>query len=195
MKFELFHGSKMLFACRTAGLNDPALRAHERIQFVALYFVFELLSTAQTFSRQFARSFPDKMSNNVKYSVPPKNQMRMIDGIPVWGTPDEGAVSQIKTCAKTADRVALMADNHKGYAVPIGGVVAYKDSISPSGVGFDIACGNKAVLLDIPGSEIRNNISKIMDDVFKTISFGIGQRNSERLEHSLFDSPSWKVEA
>ena len=40
-----------------------------------------------------------------------------------------------------------MADHHKGYAVPIGGVVAYKDAISPSGVGFDIACGNKAVLL------------------------------------------------
>jgi tRNA-splicing ligase RtcB (3'-phosphate/5'-hydroxy nucleic acid ligase) len=32
--------------------------------------------------------------------------------------------------------------------VPIGGVVAYEDSISPSGVGFDIACGNKAVLTD-----------------------------------------------
>ncbi len=78
--------------------------------------------------------------------------MKLIDGIPIWGTPDEGAVSQIKTCAKTADRVALMADHHKGYAVPIGGVVAYKDAISPSGVGFDIACGNKAVLLDIPGS-------------------------------------------
>jgi len=46
---------------------------------------------------------------------------------------------KIKTCAKTADRVALMADHHKGYAVPIGGVVAYKDSISPSGVGYDIA--------------------------------------------------------
>jgi hypothetical protein len=42
--------------------------------------------------------------------------MKLIDGIPIWGTPDEGAVSQIKTCAKTADRVALMADHHKGYA-------------------------------------------------------------------------------
>jgi hypothetical protein len=71
----------------------------------------------------------------------PKETMKLIDGIPIWGTPDEGAVSQIKTCAKTADRVALMADHHKGYAVPIGGVVAYKDAISPSGVGFDIACG------------------------------------------------------
>jgi tRNA-splicing ligase RtcB len=121
--------------------------------------------------------------------------MQFIENIPVWGTPDEGALSQIKTCAKTADKVALMADHHKGYAVPIGGVVAYKDSISPSGVGFDIACGNKAVLLDIPGSALRADISKIMDAVFHTISFGVGRRNAEKVDHPLFESPAWKCEA
>ncbi len=121
--------------------------------------------------------------------------MQLIDNIPVWGPPDEGALRQIKTCAKTADKVALMADHHKGYAVPIGGVVAYKDRVSPSGVGYDIGCGNKAVLLDIPGSEIRGNISKIMDDVFRTISFGMGRTNSEEVDHPLFESPAWRIEA
>jgi tRNA-splicing ligase RtcB len=121
--------------------------------------------------------------------------MQLIDNIPVWGAPDEGALSQIKTCAKTADKVALMADHHKGYAVPIGGVVAYKDSISPSGVGFDIACGNKAVLLDMPGSMLRADIVKIMDAVWQTISFGIGRRNTEQVDHELFESPAWKCEA
>jgi tRNA-splicing ligase RtcB (3'-phosphate/5'-hydroxy nucleic acid ligase) len=67
--------------------------------------------------------------------------------------------------------------------------------VSPSGVGYDIGCGNKAVLLDIPGSEIRRNISKIMDDVFSTISFGIGRTNSEEVDHPLFESPAWRVEA
>ena len=71
--------------------------------------------------------------------------MKFIDDIPIWGDPvDEGALSQIKTCKRTAAAVALMGDHHKGYAVPIGGVVAYEDKISPSGVGYDIACGNKA---------------------------------------------------
>src|SRR5258707_6355594 len=121
--------------------------------------------------------------------------MRLIDNIPVWGPRDEGALSQIKTCAKTADKVALMADHHKGYAVPIGGVVAYKDSISPSGVGFDIACGNKAVLVDMPGPALRGDIGKIMDDVWHTISFGIGRRNAEQVDHSLFESTAWKCEA
>ena len=91
--------------------------------------------------------------------------MQFIHGIPVWGVPEEGAVSQIKTCARTADRVALMADHHKGYAVPIGGVVAYRDAISPSGVGYDIACGNKAVRVDMPGERLRAGIARIMDHV------------------------------
>jgi tRNA-splicing ligase RtcB (3'-phosphate/5'-hydroxy nucleic acid ligase) len=121
--------------------------------------------------------------------------MQFIDNIPVWGAPDSGAVSQIKTCALTADKVALMADHHKGYAVPIGGVVAYKDAISPSGVGFDIACGNKAVRVDMPAAELRANIHRLMDDVWSTISFGVGRKNNERVEHSLFESPGWKAEA
>src|SRR5437870_1825789 len=54
--------------------------------------------------------------------------MKKIEGIPVWGDPvDEGALAQIKNCARDATNVAMMADHHKGYAVPIGGVVAYED--------------------------------------------------------------------
>ena len=121
--------------------------------------------------------------------------MQFVDGIPVWGAPDPGAVSQIKTCALTADKVALMADHHKGYAVPIGGVVAYKDAISPSGVGYDIACGNKAVRVDMPGGELRRNIQRVMDDVWSIISFGVGRKNNERVEHALFESHGWKAQA
>jgi tRNA-splicing ligase RtcB len=124
--------------------------------------------------------------------------MQFIDNIPVWGDPLEGAISQIKTCALTADRVALMADHHKGYAVPIGGVVAYKNAISPSGVGFDIACGNKAVRLDMYGPELRANISRIMDDIWSTISFGVGRKNAERVDDPLFAMnahPGWDTDA
>ena len=121
--------------------------------------------------------------------------MNIVDGIPVWGQADPGALTQIKVCATNADRVALMADNHKGYAVPIGGVVAYRDSISPSGVGYDIACGNKAVLLDMPGASLRADIKKIMDQIWRTISFGVGRVNDERVDHELFDSSAWRCQA
>lgn len=118
--------------------------------------------------------------------------MEMINGIPVWGSPvDEGALNQIQNCARTADKVALMADHHKGYAVPIGGVVAYTDRVSPSGVGYDIACGNKAVLTDACVFDVQKDIAVIMDDVFRIISFGVGQKNEERVDHELFDDPTW----
>lgn len=123
--------------------------------------------------------------------------MQLIDNIPVWGDPvDPGALSQIKTCAQTASHVAMMADHHKGYAVPIGGVVAYEDAISPSGVGFDIGCGNKAVLTDANSFEVRANIKRIMDEIWNTISFGVGRKNEdERVNHDLFDDPAWKITA
>ena len=123
--------------------------------------------------------------------------MRMVGDIPVWGTHEEKTLRQIETCAATADRAALMADGHLGYAVPIGGVVAYKNAISPSGVGFDIACGNKAVRVDMPGSELRARIAAIMDQVWRTISFGVGQKNAERVEHAIFERnyPGWEVPA
>lgn len=123
--------------------------------------------------------------------------MQIIEGIPVWGLPvDEGALRQIKNCAKTADHVALMADHHLGYAVPIGGVVAYADSISPSGVGYDIACGNKAILTDADAVEVRANIKRIMDDVWHFVSFGIGRKNDdERVDHELFDDSAWSLGA
>jgi tRNA-splicing ligase RtcB len=119
--------------------------------------------------------------------------------IPVWGEPvDEGALRQIENCARTADHAALMADHHKGYAVPIGGVIAYKDRISPSGVGFDIACGNKAVLTDARLSDIHAGLSKIMDDIWSAISFGVGRTNAEKVDladfPALADDPAWSLQ-
>ena len=121
--------------------------------------------------------------------------MKMHNNIPVWGEPvDESALTQIRNCAKTADHVALMADHHKGYAVPIGGVVAYENAISPSGVGFDIACGNKAVLTDADTTEVSANLKSIMDDIWRTLSFGIGLKNKEeRVDHELYDDEAWKI--
>ena len=68
--------------------------------------------------------------------------MRVIDGITVFGEHDDQTIKQIKRCATHASVVgaALMADGHLGYSQPIGGVVAYRGAISPSGVGYDIGC-------------------------------------------------------
>nr|BDD44989.1 RNA-splicing ligase RtcB [Spirochaetaceae bacterium] len=123
--------------------------------------------------------------------------MKYIDGIPVFGEPVENAVDQIKNVAEGASWVALMADHHLGYSMPIGGVAAYPDVVSPSGVGYDIACGNKAVRLDVGIEKIQPHISEIMDQVFSSISFGVGMKNPEPIRNaSLFhDDPAWDIPA
>lgn len=123
--------------------------------------------------------------------------MQLIENIPVWGEPvDSGAFEQIRRCSWAAERVALMGDHHKGYAVPIGGVVAYEDKISPSGVGYDIACGNKAVQTNILADDVKADISRIMDLIWNNLSFGIGRVNDTTVvEHELFDDDTWKLPA
>ncbi|MEK8127842.1 RtcB family protein [Paenibacillus filicis] len=118
-----------------------------------------------------------------------------IDGVRVWGEPDPGALAQAKTCSKHGQVVQtlLMADHHKGYSQPIGGVVVYEGQISPSGVGYDIACGNKAVRTNLLAADIKAQLSGIMDRIARQISFGMGRVNKEQVDHELFDDPDWKV--
>jgi tRNA-splicing ligase RtcB len=120
---------------------------------------------------------------------------QMFGKIPVWGTVQQNAVDQMQNALKTASYAAMMGDHHLGYAVPVGGVIAYKDGISPSGVGYDISCGCKAVLTDATLSDVRGSISKIMDDVWKQVSFGVGRKNANPIDHDLFNDPAWNIAA
>src|SRR5256885_12803521 len=62
----------------------------------------------------------------------------------IFGEHDEETIAQLRRCAAAEPDApaVLCADGHLGYSMPIGGVVGYRDHISPSGVGFDIPCGN-----------------------------------------------------
>ena len=113
----------------------------------------------------------------------------------IFGQHDEATIRQIETCvAAGGERAVLCADGHKGYAQPIGGVVAYRDKISLSGVGFDIACGNLAILTDAKRDHVAPAMQSIMDDVVRDISFGIGRTSKTRNDHELFDDETWKIE-
>src|SRR5437762_1407489 len=112
----------------------------------------------------------------------------------VFGQHDEATLRQIENCIDAGgERGILCADGHKGYAQPIGGVVAYKNQISLSGVGFDIACGNLAILTDAKGSDVAPKVKSIMDEVVHEISFGIGRKAKTRGDHELFDDEAWKI--
>ena len=124
-----------------------------------------------------------------------KNPAMFYD-LPVWGDPDRGAVDQMLACLAPEDVVgaALMADHHLGYSVPVGGVIAYGEHVSPSGVGYDIACGNKAVRVDTDARWLLGNIGPVMDRVWRELSFGVGRKNADAPDASLFyDDLAWDI--
>lgn len=113
----------------------------------------------------------------------------------VFGTHDEQTIAQLRSVAQRAHRVALMADGHVGFVMPIGGVAAYRDQVSVVGVGFDIACGNCAIRTDLKAEDLpRERLVQIADEIVDTISFGLGRTNKEAdapVDHPLFVSPAW----
>ena len=113
----------------------------------------------------------------------------------VFGSHDEQTLVQLRDVASRAERAALMADGHKGYVMPIGGVAAYRDKASVVGVGFDIACGNAAIRTDLTiGDFTRHDLTGIADEIQSEISFGIGrtcQAGDAPVDHALFADPAW----
>jgi len=115
--------------------------------------------------------------------------------IEIFGEHEEDTLRQFHNCLKHGNVVGgvLCADGHYGYSQPVGGVVVYDGQISPSGVGYDIACGNKAVKTDLMYDDIKDHISTIMDDVAKTVPFGVGRKAKRRFDHEVFDDSDWDV--
>ncbi len=115
----------------------------------------------------------------------------------IFGQHEEKTLAQLADVASRAERVALMADGHLGYVMPIGGVAAYQDKVSVVGVGFDIACGNCAIRTDLPVARFdRRDLLGLADEIQSTISFGIGRKNradDAPVDHSLFEDAAWSA--
>lgn len=116
-------------------------------------------------------------------------------GATIVGNHDGKTIAQLEMCKALPEAAgaALCADGHLGYTQPIGGVVAYRNAVSPVGVGYDIACGNLAVKTDIKFSDIFDRLNVIANDIEKNISFGIGRKNNQKVDHWLFDADVWKT--
>jgi len=112
-----------------------------------------------------------------------------------FGHHDEATLAQIDDVARNADRVALMADGHRGYVMPIGGVASYRDRVAPIGVGVDIACGNAAIRTDLSLSDISPHREALADEIASSIGFGLGRpvnrAEDAPVDHALFGSPAW----
>lgn len=104
----------------------------------------------------------------------------ILDGAPLpvysWAVGlEEGAAQQARNCAALPvahHHVAVMADGHVGYGVPIGAVVALQDAISPYAVGNDIGCGMAIIPTTITKTEMLAQRDDIMGWVQSTVPSG-----------------------
>jgi tRNA-splicing ligase RtcB len=107
-----------------------------------------------------------------------------------FGEVEPASLQQLQRCLDASgesSRGVLCADHHKGYSMPIGGVVASDRVVMPAGVGYDIGCGNCAVQTPLKAADV--DVSRAMDEIWRTISFGMGQKNDERIkDHPVFDA-------
>jgi tRNA-splicing ligase RtcB len=114
----------------------------------------------------------------------------------VFGKHEPNTLAQLHDVASRAERAALMADGHLGYVMPIGGVAAYREKASVVGVGFDIACGNCAILTDLTVDQVTADLPALADEIHGSLSFGIGLNNRSGdapVDHPLFASAAWEA--
>src|SRR5256714_14416203 len=111
--------------------------------------------------------------------------------IKTFGPVDERSHEQLKRCMEAGDAEygVLCADHRPGYSQPIGGAVAYEGYVSPSGVGYDIGCGNKAVCTELTPKDLDElgGVEPIMREITKRVSFGMGVPARERADHPVLE--------
>ena len=113
-----------------------------------------------------------------------------------WATDlEEDALQQAVNLSNLSfaySHIALMADAHVGFGMPIGGVFASLGVIIPNAVGVDIGCGIIAAKTDIKEIDIRS-IEKIVDKAHKSIPLGFKHHKSPRKWEGFNNPPNLKI--
>ncbi len=115
---------------------------------------------------------------------------------------DEELLSKMKTdrtlvqCANVAHLPGIykyaitLPDGHEGYGFPIGGVAAtdYEEGvISPGGVGYDINCGVRLLTTNLSEKNVRPNLRKLAEIIFRNVPSGLGSRRKASVSPSELD--------
>lgn len=116
-----------------------------------------------------------------------------------WGEAgiDKGAQVQMQNAMRLPIAVAgaLMPDAHVGYGLPIGGVLATKDTVIPYAVGVDIACRMRLSLYEVSPNILGQHKAKFEKSLLEQTRFGAGAKfgSRERRQHDVLDDPDWNA--
>jgi tRNA-splicing ligase RtcB (3'-phosphate/5'-hydroxy nucleic acid ligase) len=105
------------------------------------------------------------------------------------------AVKQMELAMRlpVAWRGALMPDAHQGYGLPIGGVLATRNSVIPYGVGMDIGCRMALSILDLPGSYVEHRAYELKKALHDVTHFGNEGGLEFQQEHEILEHPDFQL--
>lgn len=115
----------------------------------------------------------------------------------IWGQNyiDDETLIQMNGAARlpVALAGALMPDAHKGYGLPIGGVLATENAVIPYAVGVDIACRMMLTVYssspDIFTTEYEHLYSALLDNTV----FGSPGIHDGKIEHPILERSHWTL--
>ena len=110
------------------------------------------------------------------------------------GDADPGALEQMRNSLRlpSALRGALMPDAHRGYGLPIGGVLETEGTVIPYAVGVDIACRMKLSVLDLDPAALDDG-AHLEQALLKQTQFGTGAKLRKRAEHAAMEDERWTL--
>jgi tRNA-splicing ligase RtcB (3'-phosphate/5'-hydroxy nucleic acid ligase) len=83
-----------------------------------------------------------------------------------------------------------MPDIHQGYGFPVGGVAATEPPdgvVSPGGVGYDINCGVRLLVLSMDAAELGDRIEALVHEISRRVPVGAGHGGALKLKGMAFD--------
>ncbi len=122
---------------------------------------------------------------------------------PIWGKEyiDDEAIEQMDNALRLPISIAgaLMPDAHKGYGLPIGGVLATDNCVIPYAVGVDIACRMMLTIYNVPADVFNNRKSAEYQNLFDALKnntvFGSGSLgiHDGKIEHPILEKSRWTL--
>lgn len=107
---------------------------------------------------------------------------------------DPAAIEQMQRAVELPVSVAgyLLPDAHLGYGIPIGGVWATRNTVSPYAVGVDIGCRMQVSIFDAAPDSVPTG--QLRDAVIRNTIFGAGQAftGRQRNHDPVLDSSEWR---
>ena len=135
-----------------------------------------------------------------RYSTPP-TELRLRDTpqpLTIVGEHlvEPGAIEQIRMALRLppAIRGALMPDAHQGYALPVGGVIAYDRAVAPYQVGVGIGCRmHLSIFAELTPDDAHRDRQLLLDTLSKVTVFGIGSPKKPVADHPILADSRWRA--